>query len=943
MCVALFSHAGNAAEVSQPDVDFNRDVRPIFTGHCTACHGGVKQAADLSFVYRDAALGVVEPYDPDASYLIDRVISENPDERMPPSEHGRGLTEAEVDTLRRWIAQGASWGKHWAYEEPQRHDADTLDPNQWCRAPIDRFILARLEAEELQPADAEIPSRWLRRAYLDLIGLPPTMEERSEFLRLLDAKGEVAYELVVDDLLASPHFGERWATVWLDQIRYADSKGLGMDGRRNIWKYRDWVIQAFNDDMPYDTFTIKQIAGDLLPNPSIDDRIATAAHRLTQTNEEGGTDDEEFRVAAVLDRVTTTWQAWQGTTFGCVQCHNHPYDPFLNEEFYEFTAFFNNTVDCDLGEDWPVVETPEDPAQYERAGVLDNQIRSLTEQIWQRRHEIAFRQDAWSPITSMTAETSNDTQAVVEPVHGFAEFHTVGTVSKDTDFDLRAALPKSLRKVTAVRLTALPLDPAKALADSEWGFVLSHIDVSVLREGEGEPTSVKIASVVIDEPHPLQDPQRSIRERPASGFSAYTRIHYPREAVFIFERPVDVDEGAVLRVQLVHRSEALGAFPLIIRRGHLSVTGDESMRDRLSAEEITSLEDQRDGLLAERREIKSIETPVLDERPAHLSRPTYTFVRGLFLDKGEKVSANTPDALPPLPEGAVANRLTLAKWLVSPENPLTARVAVNRYWARLFGTGIVGTEEDFGATGEPPSHPDLLDDLAVRFREDYRWSTKKLLRELVLSSTYRQSARIRDDLVERDRANRLLARGPRRPLPAEMVRDQSLALSGLLSDRLFGPPVHPPIPDGIWMPFVAGDRWATPKEGDEDRYRRSIYTYTKRSIPYPTFAAFDAPTREFCTPRRLTSNTPIQALMVLNDAAFVECSQALADRLQQQEGTLADQLTFGFVACTCREPSESEVKVMLEAFRRISQRDGETVAWQSLASTLLNLDEILTK
>ncbi|MCG8652507.1 MAG: DUF1549 domain-containing protein, partial [Pirellulales bacterium] len=425
--------ADSEADSLPATIRFNEHIRPIFTQHCTACHGGVKQAGDLSFVYRDKVLPpdgwIVEPGQPDESILIQRVASDDPEEVMPPPDHGKRLTKGEIALLRQWIRQGAKWQDHWAYERPLPQDIPSVKQAPWCRQPLDHFVLRKLEHEGIAPAGEASAPRWLRRVSLDLTGLPPTLEEREAFLKAVQTRGEAAYAEVVDRLLQSPHFGEHWANVWLDQIRYADSKGLGLDARRNIWKYRDWVISSFNRDLPYDQFTIMQIAGDLLPNPSIEDLIATAAHRLTQTNEEGGTDDEEFRVGALMDRVSTTWQTWQGVTFGCVQCHSHPYAPLEHEEYYQFAAFFNNTADCDLGEEWPLLQAPVDPADYAKAGRLDHEIDRLQQDLWKREYQLLADPDAWQPIRKLAASSSNATKLAVKQQGDHDEYHTVGTVS----------------------------------------------------------------------------------------------------------------------------------------------------------------------------------------------------------------------------------------------------------------------------------------------------------------------------------------------------------------------------------------------------------------------------------------------------------------------------------------------------------------------------------
>ncbi|MCA9036363.1 MAG: PSD1 domain-containing protein, partial [Planctomycetaceae bacterium] len=829
--IVVTSMSAEAQEAPE-NISFGEQIRPIFTEHCTACHGGVKQAGDLSFVYRHQVLPpdgwVVEPGKPEESVLLERVTSDDPELRMPPPDHGKALSKQDVALLTEWIRQGAPWDEHWALTAPILPSEPELQDRDWARKPLDAFVLSKLEKLNLQPAPDADPERWLRRVSLDLVGLPPTLEERADFLKDLgqshtapdsesahtrksSAETEAAYEKVVDRLLMSPHFGERWATVWLDQIRYADSKGLGLDGKRNIWKYRDWVIDAFNRDLPYDQFTIRQIAGDLLPNASIEDLIATAAHRVTQTNEEGGTDDEEFRVAAVLDRVNTTWQAWQGLTFGCAQCHNHPYDPIQHSEYYKFAAFFNNTKDCDLDQDWPIVQAPIDPSKYAEASELDQQIGSLRDAIWQQEFRALQESSFWKPLKGLKASSNNATQLAVEPQGGHDEFHTVGTVSRDADLTLEAPLPPGIRRLTAIRFTGMPLEPEKAVSDSEWGFVLSQFEAAVVVPNEKATKAIEFERVVIDEPNPFYDPQESLNPKSNSGFAAYTRINYPRQAAFILQSPMDVPEGASIRVTLKHRVFILAAFSLIARRGHLAVSDAPEFTALLTNADLKEQRRQLAILEKQRGGIPSTSVPVLAERPKSLVRPMHVFDRGLFLTKGKEVKAATPESFPPLSADKPVDRLTLAYWMASPQNPLTARVAVNRVWARMFGVGIVATEEDFGSSGEAPSHPRLLDSLAIRFQGDYEWRLKSVVREIALSRTYRQSSAIRPELQERDAQNRLLARGPRQRLSAELIRDQALAISGLLSHKQFGPPVHPPIPDGVWMPFSGGDKWVTPE------------------------------------------------------------------------------------------------------------------------------------
>ena len=942
-----FSHSADVATIN-----FTSQIRPILRDHCLACHGGVKQAADLSFIHRDAALDVIETGKPDDSLLVKRILSKDADEVMPPPEHGSPLTADEIELLTRWIEQGAAWEQPWAYQPPQATKPPRVSSGQWCRQPLDWFVLASLDQQSISPAPDAPPTQWLRRVTLDLTGLPPTPEQIQQFLGMVETRGQDAYESKVDELLNSTGYGERWASVWLDQVRYADSRGLGADGRREIWKYRDWVIDAINDDMPFDEFTIKQIAGDLLPSPTINDRVATAVHRLTQTNEEGGTDDEEFRINAVLDRVSTVWQTWQGVTFGCVQCHAHPYDPLKHEDFYRFAAFFNNTADCDLNSELPLLAVPLDPADNTRAGELDQKINALRHSIWERESTALDAPEAkWQLLTAMKASANKATKVAVEQRHGRAEYHTIDTLSSNTEITLEMPLKANTKRLTAIRVTIAPGDPKTAKVDSEWGFVLSHVQAELIKPN-GDTTPIIFTRVIGDEVAPFKNPDDSLNEKTNNGFAAYSRIHYPRTAVFVLESDVEVAEGSTLQIKIRNGVTELGAFPLIAKRGYVAVSQEKIFKPLLNEAKLLSDKEQLNAFQAERGLIPSSKIPVISERPPHLRRPTHVFTRGLFLTKGKEVQPGVPAALPPLPqpvgnsnEGNIpASRLELAQWLVNGANPLTARVTVNRVWARLFGEGIVSTEEDFGSSGEPPSHPELLDQLAVQFQNDFEWSLKQLVRTIVLSSTYRQDSKTRPELLESDASNRLLARGPRFRMPAEMIRDNALFVSGLLSPQMHGVPVHPPIPSGIWKPFQGGDKWQTPETGDSNRYRKSIYTYTKRSIPFPMFAAFDAPSREFCTPRRLRSNTPLQALMTLNDVTFVECSKALAKKLLACDDKLESQLRYGFLSVTSREPSTNEVTALADLYKNcILQESTELDSMTAVASVLLNLDEIMSK
>ncbi len=942
-------------------IDFNRDVRPIFNQHCVACHGGVKQAADLSFAYGEQVLPLVEPGQPDASYLIERVIAADDEERMPPPEHGRRLSEAEVQTLKEWIQQGAVWGEHWAFVAPQKIEPPVATSDTWSRSRIDRFILAALAQAGLTPSVETSPERWLRRVSLDLIGLPPTLDQREKFLAAVRTDGEAAYQTAVERLLQSPQFGERWASVWLDVVRYADSRGLGLDSRRTIWKYRDWVIKAFNADMPYDQFTIKQLAGDLLPEAQLQDRVATACQRLTQTNEEGGTDDEEFRTEAVIDRVNTTWQAWMGLSFGCAQCHSHPYEPIRHEEYYQFLAYFNNTVDCDLSDDKPTLAVPIDDREAQQAQELDRQIARLQLEDWNAAYPLLADDQNWIALKDIQATSNNSTRFVVVEVDGIEEFQTQGNVAKETTAIIEAPIPAGVTSLTALRFTGLPHDLTKALNNSEWGFVISHFQVELIEDANSPPEALEIARVVADEPHPLLDPQLSLKEKNSDGFGAYSRINHPRSAVFVLQTPRAFKLGSRLRVSLAQNVFELGAFPLVAKRGRLAISDRDDFTDWWMDSQRAAAREKADQLIALRRKIPSVDIPILAEREANFMRPTFVFDRGNFLTKSTAVYAKTPDFLPTRAasptlveppqligihhELASPSRLELARWIASENNPLTARVIVNRVWAQMFAAGLVESQEDFGSSGDMPSHPQLLDDLAARFTDEMDWSIKSLLREMVLCATYRQSSAATPTQLSVDPRNRWLSHSPKTRLPAETIRDQALAISGLLCDTHFGPPVHPPIPEGVWMPFNAGDKWVTPELDNPDRYRRTIYTYTKRTIPFPLLASFDAPSREFCAPRRLGSNTPLQALMTLNDLTFTEASAALAGRMLGHSQQVAEQIRFGILLATCRESRDNEVHELqqLYAIGMDGHPESHLESMTTVANVLLNLDEVLSK
>jgi hypothetical protein len=742
---------------SYSDVDFNTQVRPIFNKKCMKCHGGVRQKGGLSFLFRQMALDTLTsgnfaiiPGSIKKSALIQRVQEQDPELRMPPE--GLGLNAEEISILKNWIKQGAKWDDHWAYVVPDSaiHPPEIQDRR--VINGIDGFVVDRLAKEDLYLSDEADKATLLRRVSLDLIGLPPPETIAQEYL---NSSSHEAYGNLVNKLLSSEHFGEKWASFWLDLARYADSQGYQKDNLRpTMWMYRDWVIDAFNGDMPFDRFSIEQLAGDLLPEPSDNQILATAFHRNTMNNDEGGTDDEEFRVAAVLDRVNTTFEVWQGTTIGCVQCHTHPYDPIKHEEFYAVYAYFNNTQDSDKTSDEPNAELLSAPqkALKEQYDLLVNQFRS-----------------------------NNDTIGV--------------------DYI------KAVKKYMSV-----------------------------------QPAQV----------------------------------------------------------------------------------------------------------------------PIMKEMPADSSRTSHVFVRGNWLVHGDEVQPKVPQALNKSLSQNPGNRLELAEWLVDPANPLTARVIVNRFWEQLFGLGLVETLEDFGSQGSPPTHSALLDWLAVQFMHKHQWSIKLLLKQIVMSATYRQSSLVSPELLQLDPYNKLLARGPRVRLSAEQIRDQALAVSGLLNNRVYGPSVMPPQPEGVWNVIRHVGGWET-SVNSEDQNRRALYTFWRRVSPYPSMISFDATSREFCVSRRIRTNTPLQAFVTLNDPVFFEAARSLAKNMLLEADELEGQINFGFKQAFYRTPTAQEFLTMKSLFEKslklyqeqpheieaitsnIDIHTPEMAAMINLATVILNLDEMITK
>ncbi|MDR8389537.1 DUF1553 domain-containing protein [Aliifodinibius sp. S!AR15-10] len=879
--------------------DYNRDIKPILNKNCITCHGGVKKSGGFSMLFQEEAYSpnesgkrAIVPGSPEESEMIHRITHPDPDERMPPE--GDPLPEEKIELLTRWIEQGANWGKHWAYQKPQPVTPPEVD-SDWVENDIDRFILRKLEERELEPSSRAAKETLLRRVTLDLTGLPPTQQELEDFLA---DNSPDAYEKVVDRLLDSPGYGERWAAMWMDLARYADSKGYEKDGPRSIWQYRDWLIKAFNEDKPFGEFTIEQLAGDLLPDPTNQQLIATAFHRNTMNNDEGGTNDEEFRVAAVIDRVNTTWNIWQGTTMECVQCHAHPYDPIRHEDFFKSYAYFNNTADEDVPSEAPNLKT------FER----EEDQQSL-EEIKKWVHQTADSQES----TEKARDFANLVR-LAEPkihAHSFDQIEN-GTITSTNSY--LAVEHGGHARIKDVDLTG-----------KDRMFISYRTDETsgVVEIRKGDPTGEMIGRWDIeDDAGPRSFDITSIPITPQEGLT---------DLYFVFKDPGN--EGYVNTIEwvLFHQSLPGKGKP-----------GYEETREKfytlLNTDEV-------------------IETPVMVELQGNHERTTRVFERGNWLVHGDTVKPGVPDVLNPMPEEYPENRLGLARWLVSEDNPLTARVTVNRLWAELFGTGIVETVSDFGSQGYLPSHPELLDWLALQFMSQHEWSIKKQLKQIVMSATYRQASNVTPDLRELDPNNRLLARGPRVRLTAEQVRDQALAVAGLLSDKMYGPSVMPPQPDGLWQVVYSGLEWKT-SEG-EDKYRRALYTYWRRTNPYPSMIAFDAPSREVCVAQRVNTNTPLQALVTLNDPVYVEAARGLAERiLEKAPKSTEQQLKTGYHLAMFQDIGTGKLEELKNLYRDTKahfeqnpqaaeeltgKKDLELATLTIVSSAIMNLDEFITK
>ncbi|QGJ70827.1 Planctomycete cytochrome C [Planctomycetales bacterium 10988] len=998
-------------------ISFEHDIQPLLRRHCYRCHGEKASEGGIRLSQKESALGtgdsempLVVAGKPDESYLLTRLTDDSWGEVMPLD--AEPLSKDEIALLRTWIDQGAKWpeslatDRHWAYTKPTKHEPPQVQKKSWIQNPIDNFVLSRLEEEGLKPSPQADKARLIRRASLSLTGLPPSVEEVEAFLQ--DDSPD-AYEKVVDRLLKSKHFGERWARHWLDLARYADSNGYQADQLRDIWAYRDWVIRAFNEDLPYDEFTIEQLAGDLLPNATAPQKIATGFHRTTTCNVEAGVHPEENRVNQVFDRVNTTGTVFLGTTMECAQCHDHKYDPFSQKEYYQLFAYFNNTpleVKQDAGVQYDFVGpsmmlplSEEQLTTYETLSLKKEKLEKVLEQkkTSQMKNYAKWREEVTAALktnpAAWEAKKPESFQSNGGESHKILKDDSVlisGSLPDTSIYEVR--FPGPLKSVLGFKLEALthPDLPGTGpgRGDEERpNFVLNEFTVKVENEkGMAEP--VELFSAEADFSQRKYDISQAIDGNRRTAWAIGPQFFKPHWATFRTEEPFEIAEGETLVIQLDQnfgRGRTIGRFRLSFLQGSPMTAGISEEVSKLLVKKkklSTKQENQvkkfyqnsnpelRDLFVEQtqlQREMDAIQPPTtLVMVEMEECRSTQVLNRGNYLDKGDEVQPDTPSILHSLDSDLPKNRLGLAKWLTSPDNPLIARVAVNRWWAEIFGQGIVRTPEDFGTQSEPPTHPELLDWLAVDFMEN-DWSLKALLKKIVMSSTFQQSSQVTPQKLRLDPENRLLSRGPRFRLPAEAIRDNALVISGLFSDEMYGPPIMPYQPDGIWKALGRNQpKWVTAI--DNDRFRRGVYIVWKRAAPYPSLINFDAPDRASCTVQRPRTNTPLQALTLLNDPVYAEMALALAQRMMREapEETQESRIIRGFQLCVARKPTAQEMEILKQVFANERQKlaknpelvkqriqnllprlrdpdlsEEELAAWFIVANVLLNLDEAM--
>ncbi len=927
---------------AKQDIDFNSQIKSLLSNRCIACHGPDEEHREAGLrldtfegATRDIdGYSAIVPGNPEDSEILFRVTLEHGDqELMPPKGRGERLSEAEIALLTEWIKQGAKYDRHWSYKAPVRAQVPADEH------PVDFFIDQRLKKKGLTRSEPADKRTLARRVALDLIGLPPTLDELNEFLA---DKSSDAYNKYVDRLFARPEFGEHWARMWLDLARYADSAGYADDRPRTIWAYRDYVIRAFNKNLPFDQFTIEQLAGDLLPNPSQEQLVATAFHRNTQTNNEGGTNDEEFRNVAVVDRVNTTFATWMGTTMACAQCHTHKYDPITHHEYFQVFDVFNQTQDSDKRDESPVLELKDKSAEMRREKVrkqIEDQKKLLTDIQEKQKTKVIQMPKRSGPVMTQFVRMTNLVK------QGFLHLAEVEIYDAGKNVARSGKVSQSSTGFNG---------PAKLAIDGNTDGDYAKMSVTHTNKEDNPWLEIDLGS-------PRKVNQIKVYNR-TDGVTANRIKEF---------QIVSLDEKRVLNwVQRVkktpnpdHVASVPVSFEAFTKEQNQAVAQYNAEAD---PKELTIAQKKLKELQNRLNGIKGPTVPIIRELAQDKRRNTFVHLRGSYLSHGDQVHAGFPKTLfDPPKEVSSPNRLDLARWIMDPNNPLTPRVTANRFWEKLFGIGLVSTSEEFGSQGELPSHPMLLDWLATEMVH-LKWDVKAFIKLLVTSETYRQSSHVTDEMAAIDPANRLLSRGPRIRLSAEMVRDQALAVSGLLSAKMYGVPVKPPQPNmGLKAAFGGGIDWQT--SAGEDRYRRGLYTTWRRSNPYPSMAAFDAPNREVCTVRRDRTNTPLQALVTMNDPVYIEAAQALARKMVSSRKSVVEQISNGFEICLSRKPDADELNRLVALFEQVKLKYSEdkilakqmatnpigpvpngmnTTVLAALTVTsnvLLNLDEILMK
>jgi len=998
-----------ALSVAAAPLSFNRDIRPILSNNCYQCHGpdSAARKANLrldrevdSRAELKSGSAALVPGNLDDSELIYRITTTDADEKMPPADSHRTLTPKQIETLKQWVKQGAKYEKHWAFIPPQALPLPKVKQADWPANGIDHFVLARLEAEGLKPAPPADKATLLRRVSFDLIGLPPTLTELDAFLA---DKSPKAFEKAIDRLFASPRYGEHMARYWLDAARYADTNGYQYDTHRNMWPWRDWVINAYNRNLPFDQFTIEQLAGDLLPNATLQQKVATGFNRNHPITIEGGIIPEEYRTEYVIDRVTTTAQVWMGMSFLCARCHDHKFDPVSQKEFYQFMAYFNQVPERGNSGFTPNIKVP--PAGLEK---IKTDLAAAQQAMKERENALAAAQLKWEkslktePATAVwtplkPSETTGgggttfkllpDDSTLVGGKSPASEVYTIRLHTKETN-------------ITALRLEALThpsLPHAGAGRAFNSNFVLSEFETQIgpsIRSSQRIP--VKFARAAADYSQVNYHINATIDGNRGTGWAVDGPTKKEnRKAMFIAAKPFGYRGGMDLTVRLrfdFGTLHTIGRFRISYTQSTSPTLQDMLTIPQIAALPIAKRTSQQAKLLRDHflrtagpAEAKALHMKIISLRAQQQKlssagstsmimadmpnpRKTYILHRGQYDQRREEVSAGTPNALGAMPKDAPRNRLGLARWLVDGKHPLTARVAVNREWQRLFGVGLVKSTEEFGTQGDWPSHPALLDWLAVQFTKN-GWDQKALLKLIVTSATYRQDSRASAELLARDRDNRLLARGPRHRLDAEVIRDNALAVSGLLVDQIGGPSVFPYHPNGLWLELNNRPGYSrTYQQGKgDDLHRRSLYTYWKRTVPPPSMATFDAPEREFCLVRRSRTNTPLQAFVMLHDPQFIEAARHLAARMMTANKSTGERIGFGFRVVTARKPTAREIQILSHLYtKRMTHYQAnpkaaeslltigesttpqhlpptELAAWTTVARTMLNLSEAITK